>query len=193
MTSLDRGFKSWVERAAAGIRHELGLDVHEALEPARLAEHLDVRLMVPHEVVGVSKQVLDQLHLHDPWGWSAVSIALDHHAIIIYNPKHSTGRQASDIMHELAHIILDHKPGTLIVSQDGDLAMRSYDGKQEEEANYLAWGLLLPREALVFAKRLPLSPRQIAERYGVSEPLVKFRMNLTGVNRQFAKVRGRRS
>ena len=193
MTNLDRGFKGWVERAAVSIRRELGLSGHEALEPVRLAEYLEIRLMVPDEVPGVTQEILDQLLRHDPSGWSAVSVGLDHNAIIIYNPEHSKGRQASDIMHELAHFILDHKPGTLIVSQYGDMVMRSYDAKQEEEANYLAWGLLLPREALVFARKLGLTPGQIAKRHGVSEPLVKFRMNLTGVNRQFSKARGRQS
>jgi Zn-dependent peptidase ImmA (M78 family) len=147
--------------------------------------------MIPQDVPQVPPDVLDQLLRHDPSGWSAVSIVLQGDAIVIYNPKHSLGRRASDIMHELAHFILDHKPATLIVSQDGGMVMRSYDAKQEEEANCLAWGLLLPREALLDAKRMKLSVRQIAEHHGVSEPLVTFRMNTTGVNRQFARRMGK--
>ncbi len=30
------------------------------------------------------------------------------------------------------------------MSADGSLVMRSYDQKQEEEANWLAWAILLP-------------------------------------------------
>jgi len=160
------------------------------LEATRLAQYLGVRLMTPPEVPGVPEQVLKQLLHRDPSGWSAVSVAVEGNAIVIYNPKHSPGRQASDIMHELAHFILDHKPATLIVSQDGGMVMRSYDAKQEEEANCLAWGLLLPREALLVAKRTRLSVGEIARRYGVSEPLVRFRMNTTGVNRQFTSRKG---
>jgi len=191
MTRLDRGFKSWVERAAVGLRKELGLRGHDVLVPTRLAEYLGVRLMIPQDVPQVPKDVLDQLLRRDPSGWSAVSVVLQGDAIVIYNPKHSPGRRASDIMHELAHFILDHKPATLIVSQDGGMVMRSYDAKQEEEANCLAWGLLLPREALLDARRMKLSFRQIAEHHGVSEPLVIFRMNTTGVNRQFARRKDR--
>ena len=191
MTRLDRGFKSWVERAATGLRREMRLKSHEPLKPSQVAEFLDVRLMTPLDVPGVPREVLDQLLRRDPSGWSAVSLTLNSTSLVIYNPKHSQGRQASDIMHELAHIILDHRPATLILSHDGNTVMRSYDAKQEEEANCLAWGLLLPRDALVNAKRLNHSTAEIADRYGVSQKLVTFRMDTTGVNRQFARVRTR--
>src|SRR5262245_51071519 len=191
MTRLDRGFKSWVERAAAGLRREMRLKSHEPLNPADVAKLLDVRLITPLDVPGVPRAVLDQLLKRDPSGWSAVSVALDGVSVVIYNPKHSKGRQASDIMHELAHFILDHRPATLILSHDGNMVMRSYDAKQEEEANHLAWGLLLPRDALVNARWLNLSTEEIADHFGVSQKLVSFRMDTTGVNRQFARARTR--
>lgn len=95
-------------------------------------------------------------------------------------------------MHELAHLILDHQPATVVLSQDGGMAMRSYDQKQEDEANWLGWCLLLPREALWQCKRLKLSIPEIAERYGVSETLVEFRIRLTGVEAQFRAANRRR-
>ena len=54
---------------------------------------------------------------------------------VIYNGKNSKGRQSSDIVHELAHVILDHEPCQGILSMDGEIAMRSFDAKQEDEAN----------------------------------------------------------
>lgn len=164
------------------------LKSHEPLMPSQVAEFLEVRLITPLEVQGVPGDVLDQLLERDPSGWSAVSVALNGISVVIYNPRHSKGRQASDIMHELAHIILDHRPATLILSHDGNMVMRSYDAKQEEEANYLAWSLLLPRDALVNARRLKYSTAEIADRYGVSQTLVTFRMATTGVNRQFGRT-----
>lgn len=68
--------------------------------------------------------------------------------------------------------------------------MRSFNPKQEDEANCLAWSLLLPREALVRAKKRKLSPVQIAEQYGVIETLVSFRLNTSGVAAQFNAKRG---
>jgi Zn-dependent peptidase ImmA (M78 family) len=110
-------------------------------------------------------------------------------ALVIYNPKHSAGRQASDIAHELAHIILGHEAAKLIMSADGQLVMRTYDQKQEDEANWLAWALLLPRDALLHNRKIRATAKQIAQRYGVTETLVQFRMRVTGVE---AQVRARR-
>jgi len=191
MGNLDRGFKAWAERTSASLRKELGLKSIDALDPKDLAECLGVRLCTPRDVPGVPKHVLSQLLEKDPWGWSAVSQLVKGRPLVIYNPKHSLGRQASDIMHELAHILLDHDPGKLIMSQDGTMVMRSYDRKQEEEANCLAWSLLLPRAALVSAVRLRLSASEIAEKYGVTEKLVDFRLQVTGVTAQFRRYRGR--
>ena len=128
--------------------------------------------------------VLDQLLRRDPSGWSAVGIYRGTRGLIIYNPTRSRGRQASDIMHELAHLILDHKPATLIMSHDGNMAMRSYDRDQEEAANWLAWCLLLPREALLWCRRSGMGTEEIAEHYCVTETLVRFRLRTTGVDAQ---------
>jgi Zn-dependent peptidase ImmA (M78 family) len=178
---FERGFKTWTERVSLSLRSELGLLPDGALDPRRLAAYLDARLATPYDIVGLSKSDLRQLLEIDPWGWSAVSILQDQSPLIIYNPRHSKARQASDIMHELAHLILDHNPATLIPSPDGRFVMRSYNETQESEANWLAWALLLPRDALMTCKRCGLSSGQIAEKYGVSEKLVAFRLRITGV------------
>jgi Zn-dependent peptidase ImmA (M78 family) len=130
----------------------------------------------------------------DPWGWSAVSVLQGETAVVIYNPRHSAGRIASDIVHELAHLILGHEPARLIMSHDGSFVMRSYDQKNEDEANWLAWSLLLPREGLLSCKQRGLSSVQIAERFGVTESLVTFRSRMTGVDNHLkAKANYRRA
>jgi uncharacterized protein DUF955 len=186
MAALERGFKSWAERAALTLRRELGLTAEAPVDPRRLAEHLEVKIWTPHDVQDLPPACRHQLLHEDPWGWSAVSQFGDGHGIIIYNPRHSKARQTSDIMHELAHFILDHKQGTMIMSHDGSMVMRSYDRKQEDEANWLAWSLLLPREALIRAKKRGLTNLQIAEQYGVSEVLVTFRLQMSGVAAQLS-------
>lgn len=189
MPSFDRGFKSGAEHTSLTLRREMGLDQDDPLDPAELARYLDVDLWTPKDVPGLPKDVLNQLLNQDPWGWSAVSLILDGRGLVIYNPRKSKGRKASDITHELAHFILDHEPSMIIVSHDGGIAMRTFDRKQEDEANWLAWCLLLPREALVLAKRAGLSTVAIAARFGVAEVLVTFRLKVTGVEFQI----GRRS
>jgi Zn-dependent peptidase ImmA (M78 family) len=182
--NFERGFKTWAERTSASLRQELKLLPHEALSPTVLAGYLGVTLWTPVVVPGITRDVLDQLLNQDPWGWSAVSVYRADRAFVIYNPRKSTGRRASDIMHELAHLILSHQPATVVMSQDGSFAMRSYDQAQEDEANWLAWCILLPREALMHCRRLNHSTAQIAEAYDVTETLVNFRLRMTGVESQ---------
>src|SRR5258706_3006764 len=68
----------------------------------------------------------------DPWGWSAAGMQVNDRGIVVYNPRHSRGRQVSDITHELAHFILDHQPAKIILSADLDgMSMRSFNQKQE--------------------------------------------------------------
>lgn len=191
MAVLDRGFKTWAERTSASVRREMGLGIDAPLPPLGLAEFLDVRLWTPRDVPRLSQTALDQLLVHDPWGWSAISCVAEGRDVIVYNPRHSVARQASDIAHELAHVILSHEPGRMVLSQDGSMIMRSYDQKQEEEANWLGWCLLLPREALERAVRLRQGTPEIAARYGVSEQLVTYRRRMTGVDIKLQRARRR--
>jgi Zn-dependent peptidase ImmA (M78 family) len=191
MTTLERGFKTWAERTAASIRRDLGLAAHQPLDVRSLAAFLEVQLKTPNEVSGIPTDVLDQLLVHDPSGWSAVSLTLGDRAVIIYNPRHSAARQASDIAHELSHFILSHEPAKLVVSPDGRMVMRSYNSKQEEEANWLAWSMLAPREALLYAARQRMPNSEIARIYGVSEALIEYRLKITGVRAVLQRSRGR--
>lgn len=187
MGVLVRGFKTWAEKLALSIRRELDLTPHAPLAPSRLAEHLGVRVWTPHDIVGLPQAVLDQLLLHDPDGWSAVTCTVADEVLIIHNPRHSIARQNSDLAHELAHIILEHEPSKLVLSHDGTMVMRSFDDKQEQEANWLGWCLLLPRPALIHATKARLAKALIASQWNVSEQLVEFRLRMTGVRMQFRR------
>jgi hypothetical protein len=186
---LERGFKSWAERTSINLRTDLGLRPFEPLPPSQLASYLEVRVCTPLDIPGIPQSVLDQLLKYDPSGWSGVSIQRFGQALIIYNPKHSSGRQSNDIMHELAHLILDHKPTTVILSQDGSLVMRSFNQQQEEEADWLSGCLLLPRDALVYSVKLGLTVQQIADKYFVSVKLASFRRRITGIDAQMRRGR----
>lgn len=78
------------------------------------------------------------------------------------------------------------------MSQDGSFVMRSYDQVQEDEANWLAWCILLPRDALMRCRKLDLSVAEIAEQYDVTETLVNFRLRMTGVESQLRAASTRR-
>jgi hypothetical protein len=142
-----------------------------------------------HDVPGITSDILRQLTIEDPWGWSAVTVAVGGRTIVIYNAKKTPGRQASDIAHELAHVVLDHDPATIILSESVDVSMRSFDQKQEDEANCLAWALLLPRDALFAARIRRMEVSHIADRFGVTESLVQFRLRTTGIDLQLRRSR----
>lgn len=193
MGLLERGFKAWAEQVALSLRREMGLHPHAPLPPKALATQLDIDIWTPQDVPGLPQPVIDQLLHHDPDGWSAVSCTVNGKSLIIHNPRHSMGRQNSDLAHELAHIILEHAPSKMVLSHDGAMVMRSFDEKQEEEANWLGWALLLPRAALTHATRLRLTKTALAAHYGVSEQLLEYRTRMTGLNRKPGRQGAHRS
>ena len=186
---FQRGFKAWCERYAVDKRLELGIEPYAPLDSFKLAEHLGIQVCTPNDIKGLSQQSLDVLLFNDGKTascWSAVTLLAANKTLIILNSSHSIGRQASDLTHELAHRILEHKTHEMSVSADGVMLLSSYDKEQEDEADWLSSSLLLPREALVSIKRKGLGPEESARAYGVSLSMLKYRMAMSGVNRQFA-------
>lgn len=187
---LVRGFKTKCENVSTEIRKKLGLRKCDPLAPKALAEYLGVYLLEPTGVKYLSEQSLHQLLYKDKDSWSAVTVSYLNIDIIIYNPSHSPWRRSSDIMHELSHIILGHKPSQIIfLTPDSQIALRDYNEDLEEEAIWLSGCLLLPREALISIKRNGLSNSKACYRYGASSDLLTFRMNMTGVNYQISATR----
>ncbi|CAG9229799.1 hypothetical protein BCAR13_60176 [Paraburkholderia caribensis] len=64
------------------------------------------------------------------------------------------------------------------------MLLKAYDKEQEEEADWLAGVLLLPREALVHIRRQGMSDEEVVANYGVSKRMYTYRVSITGVNRQ---------
>lgn len=87
-------------------------------------------------------------------------------------------------MHELAHIICDHKQSSSFDDIPLPMSMREFNAVQEEEANILGAALLISREGLVWALKKRWSQATIADYYNASVEMVQFRINSTGVLRQ---------
>lgn len=182
---LKRGFKSKSENISLQVRSELGLGKNEPLPPHLLAEHIGVQLWKPIDIAGLSENALRQLLRRDRDSWSAVTISFGGVDVVIYNSSHSQARQSSDIMHELSHILLGHNPiEMMLFSQSEEIVLREYDQTLEEEANWLSGSLLLPREALLHISRNRINNADACRIYGVSNDLLDYRINITGVNVQ---------
>jgi Zn-dependent peptidase ImmA (M78 family) len=91
-------------------------------------------------------------------------------------------------MHELAHIVLGHSAGRVDISPDGLLMLRTFDRKQEAEADWLAGCLLLPRDALLRIRRDGLSEDKAMGCYVVSKQMLDMRFRLSGVDVQLKRA-----
>lgn len=187
MTMLERGFKAWSERTSNLIRKELEIGLEQPFNVEKMADYLGVRLWTPQNVSGLAlsdHKILQEKHWQE---WYGVGLQDSEGGIVIYNPRQSLRRQRSDISHELAHFLLEHEPSKLILSESKALEQiwfRSYDQKQEDEANCLAWALLVPRDGLIRLVRRNSSISEIAASFEVSEQLARYRVNSTGIKKQ---------
>lgn len=103
--------------------------------------------------------------------------------LIIRNPSHPLGRQQSDVMHELSHVICKHKAARVVQHPHLPLAQREYDAAQEKEAAWLGSCLQLPRSALSWAVKRKMSHAEVAEHFEATEDMVSYRRRITGVDK----------
>jgi Zn-dependent peptidase ImmA (M78 family) len=177
---LRRGFKAEAERLAEVYRSELHVQPLDQLDVEKLATHLGIAVRSADELTNVNKlQALEHLQ---PMAFSACSYQIGEDRTIVYNPLTSSGRRNSDIAHEIAHIVLNHSLGS--IQTIGGVPFFTCDDEQEQEANWLAGCLLLPRKLLVRLAARGMSAAGIAQKYEVTESMARFRLSVTGVLRQ---------
>lgn len=188
-----RGFRARCENIAEQVRRDIGLIATAPLNVQQTASTIGVRLLTPSEVRGMSQESLDVLLRQESDSWSAVTVSCGTVDVVVYNPTSSPARTASDVAHEIAHLLLAHEPSTLSFVQDGSWTIRSYNQGQEDEAAWLGGCLLLPRVALVELLDQRVSDVDACSRFGVSQALLQYRRNITGVARQQASRTARSS
>lgn len=184
-----RGFKSQCERRAVEFRKQFGFSNHDALSADRLAKELRVTVWSSAEVRDLTANSLSVLNDESDQSWSALTMRLEADHLIIYKPVTSKGRRNNVIMHELAHIILGHELATACILEDGSLVPGNFDQNQENEADWLAGALLLPRPALLSIRKRQLSDAAACEEHLVSLEMLKWRFRMTGVDYQLSRRR----
>ncbi len=184
MGDFRRGFKTWCENVAYGFRRDLGVDKFGPLSPDALAAHLRIVVWTPNDIPGLDRKSRDQLLIRDEASWSAVTLTLPEGRFIIVNSSHSPTRRNNDLMHEIAHIVLEHEPAQMVTSPNGLMFLDNYSAEQEEEADWLAAALLIPREAALKLIADSADTKEAARYFGVSESLMKMRISRTGIDRQ---------
>lgn len=175
---LRRGFKSEANDYAREFRSELGLQPHEPMSPWELANHLEIPIIPLSDLVNGASEAVAILKGRERSSFSAVTLFEDTRRMILHNDAHHPRRQASNIAHEISHAVLGHTPGPSLDQRSIGL----FDKKQEEEAHWLGYALLISEEAALFIVQEGMSMDQTIEIYGVSRDLIEFRIRKTGAD-----------
>lgn len=181
---MRRGFKAEAERLAGEAREQLGLGPRAPLDPWAYARSLGI-VVLDFEGLDLPAAHRRQLLDIDPDSWSGLTLKDEEgDFFIIVNPVHGRPRQCSTLMHEVSHVRLKHVPGQVQLAVSGLMLLSDYPDEQEQEADWLAAALLLPRAALHFHRSRGWGVAEIRDYYGVSSDLCKWRLRMTGVDRQ---------
>lgn len=184
---MRRGFKAEAERQAGQIREAMGKSPSDGLDAVELARHVGAQVRCADELT--SREKLETLEDLQPGAFSACTFSIGDRHVIVYSPLASAGRTQSDLAHEVAHLILGHSMKS--VQKVAGLSFFTCCPDEEQEANWLAGCLLLPRRLLYLAAKRGLDSAAIAETYSVSEQMAAFRLRTTGVTRQLAAAKAR--
>jgi len=188
---MQRGFKTWAEHQAIEQRRCLGLGEEVPLPATQLATYLGITIASPEHIPGMTREHLECLLQGDRSSWSAITVSVNTATIIIHNTGHARTRQESNLMHEMAHIICKHAPSELIRVGGLPFLLRDYNADQEEEASWLGGCLQLPRPALWWAIKRRMTVAEMAEYFQASEELIRYRRQMTGIDRQFSRLHAR--
>lgn len=199
---MRRGFKTEAERHATSLRTQIGASEYETIRLPALARHLKVSVLSAERVLG-GLDLLTALHEEQPGVWSAATLPVPGRTVVVYNPinfegevldparAQRDGRTRSNVAHEFAHLILRHELRQ--IQRIGDHTFFACDHEQEDEANWLAGALLLPRPLLVAAARRGDTAEQIEKANFVTAQMATFRLNTTGARMQAARGHARRT
>ena len=174
--ALRRGFKTEAAALAKEVKSELGLGPLDCLNTHELARHLDIPVVPLSELAATQPGVRHFLSVERE-AFSALTVFDGHRRMVVHNDSHFPTRQNSNLAHELAHGILLHEP---TVALDNTTGCRDWNETDEEEADWLAGELLVTSEMALAVARGSIDISLAAGRFGVSEKMLRWRLNVTG-------------
>lgn len=188
---LPRGFKAEAERLSEKYRTELGISKFDPLDALHLAEHLKVPIFSVNEIFGDNCSHPHYSTMSDTNKFSAMWMPNSEGVkIILHNTNHSKYRQQSNLMHELAHIISGHEVPIETAILCAQLNLHYFNKQQEQEAKYLGGCLQITRPGLLWTLKNDYTHQMISDYYCASLEMVKYRIGITGVERQRYFQRG---
>jgi Zn-dependent peptidase ImmA (M78 family) len=185
--SFERGFKASCERLSHEIRLELDLSDVEPFDPRVLARHLAIPVCSLPDLrsSGAPAAAVGHFLSAGRADFSAMTVFRGSRRLIVENPSHATGRRANSLSHELAHVLLEHDAAPALDPS----GCRYWSSTQEQEADWLGGVLLIPRPAALHIVRQDLAIEAACEHYGVSAPLLRWRLGQSGAKTQIERAR----
>jgi Zn-dependent peptidase ImmA (M78 family) len=182
-----RGFKAESERISQEIRSDLGLSTTSLLDIFSFAEGLGIPVVPMSKVppIGGLDGYLRVFQNGERDSFSALTLFNGTVRLIVHNDSHHPNRRVSNIAHEISHCLLEHDPAPVT----NGAGSRYWNKNVEAEADWLGASLLLPREGGLQLALSGFSIAEIAQHFGVSEYLCRWRLNQTGVLRQIERSR----
>lgn len=173
ISSLSIENRQRLEEVATTQRNQLSCKAFERLPASVLAQYLQATIFTPETVPNAEPGQVKVLCSSDNW---SAGIICKNPLWIVHNSRHAPTRQESNLMHELAHVILKHK----MVGYDPKTGLPQRRQQDEDEAVYLGGCLQIPKRGLLWAVQKKMLVAQIALHFNASEEMVNFRINVTG-------------
>jgi hypothetical protein len=171
---LEVTFKHRCEAIAVDWRHYFHLRAFDPLPAEQLLQALGGEAITPDQLVNVSSEVISQLLNGSDW---SAGLIRRHPLLILCRPDHTPARHQSDMMHEIAHILLKHP----LIDFNPETGLPMRDQSYEAEATYLGGCLQIPRLGLRWITQQGFTTKQIANHFTASEGMVRLRANMTGI------------
>ena len=185
--SVPHGFKAAADRIAVGLRRQMCLPPDAPIDASALAARLKIAVVPLSSFADVLPRSVEQLVKIDASAFSASLLPIGEVRVILVNDGHSQPRRNSSVAHEIAHALLGHPPRPF-----DHVNGRDFNQEIEDEANWLAGHILIPNAA---AQRIVWSGSEAdaCQRYGVSNEMLRWRLNVSGARiRQQRWQNGRR-
>lgn len=173
IASLSTENRQRLEAIATNQRSQLSCKAFERLPASVLAQYFQATIFTAETVPNAEPEQVKILCDSDNWSAGIIS---KNPLWIVHNSRHAPTRQQSNLMHELAHVILKHK----MVGYDPKTGLPQRRQQDEDEAVYLGGCLQIPKRGFLWAVQKKMTIAQTALHFNASEEMVKFRMNITG-------------
>lgn len=174
--SLTAENRQRLEAIATKRRIVLGFKAYEPLPAQVFIEHFKATILTPKTVPNAEPEQVKLLQDSNS-NWSAGIISRNP-LWIVHNSRHTLPRQQANLMHEFAHVILNHK----MVSYNSKTGLPQRRQQDEDEAVYLGGCLQIPKRGLLWAKQKNKVISEVAIHFNASEEMVKLRCNVTGID-----------